>query len=73
MSVHSNGRFFKRNIHDDAGGFLTDAGKLDQRIKFGRNLTVVMLDQILTEFHHVLGLASVETDVLDDVREFFRA
>ncbi len=73
MSVHGNGRLFERNVHDDAGGFLADAGKLDQGIKVRRHLTVVMLDQVLTEFHHVLRLASVKPDVLDDVREFFRA
>ncbi|MFQ7008441.1 MAG: hypothetical protein ACLRRK_07790 [Parasutterella sp.] len=31
---------------------------------------VVMFDQILTELHHVLRLASVKPDVFDDVQNF---
>lgn len=73
VRVHRNSRLFKSNVHYDAGRFLSYAGKFDQRIKVGGHLTVVMLNQVLTELHHVLRFASVKSDVLDDVREFFRA
>jgi len=72
VRIHGNLRLFKSNVHDHAGRFLSYAGEFDQRIKVGGHLAVVMFDQILTELHHVLRLASVKPDVFDDVREFFR-
>lgn len=74
MRKHKSVLYKKRKDAKELIGMIENLPEDKKREVLGivRGYSLLMFDQILTELHHVLRLASVKPDVFDDVCEFFR-